>query len=172
MMACPFTSSSKSYSPRYRYSMASTPSSRHAGAHRSELREGSHVLGDPDLGGVVSQALLEVLLDGHLPLHQPEQGPGHPVLPQDAMTLAFGDSRYLALNGSSAMQGALDMAAFQIKPEKGWARRNLTYFRSSLLPVWLKPRASHGRDGAPRFAGGLQRSEIEVMCSDVSTSDE
>jgi hypothetical protein len=52
-------------------------------AEGPEVGEGREVLGDPDARCRVAEPLLEVALEGHLDLHDPEQGPGDPVLAQD-----------------------------------------------------------------------------------------
>jgi L-ascorbate metabolism protein UlaG (beta-lactamase superfamily) len=50
-----------------------------------------------------------------------------------------------------------------LKPEKGWARRNVSYLGRRLLPVWLRKRGHHADIETPEFNGQLQHAEIEVM---------
>lgn len=49
-----------------------------------------------------------------------------------------------------------------LKPQKGWAGRNLKYLSHRLLPVWLSKRGHHSDILTPQFSG-LQHAEIEVM---------
>lgn len=50
-----------------------------------------------------------------------------------------------------------------LKPEKGWARRNVKYFGQRLLPVWLRKRGHHADAITPAYRDGLVHAEIEVM---------
>ena len=49
-----------------------------------------------------------------------------------------------------------------LKPQKGWAGRNLKYLSHRLLPVWLRKRGHHADVLTPEF-NGLEHAEIEVM---------